>query len=78
MLGTLLGKFSKSSLFATRAKNGGNDELIPELLHLYEKLRKSRTTLNVQGAVQNREMYHMVDRPQQVARDKVLGAVDWN
>jgi salicylate hydroxylase len=42
------------------------------ILHLYEKVRKSRTTVNVQGAVANRTLFHMVDGPEQEERDQDL------
>ncbi|KAI3553389.1 hypothetical protein CABS01_11971 [Colletotrichum abscissum] len=42
---------------------------IPEILKLYETLRKDRTTLNVQGATSNRKWYHVRDGPEQEARD---------
>jgi salicylate hydroxylase len=43
---------------------------IHSILKLYERIRKSRTTLNVLGAVANRQMYHMVDGPEQEQRDR--------
>ncbi|KAF4772931.1 hypothetical protein HER10_EVM0008113 [Colletotrichum scovillei] len=42
---------------------------IPEILKLYETLRKDRTTVNVQGATSNRKWYHVRDGPEQEARD---------
>ena len=72
VLGTLLGLLKASS----------NDEIrwredIPQILRLFESLRKSRTTVNVQGAVANQRWYHLVDGPLQEARDKALAAVNW-
>lgn len=49
VLGTLLTKLHKSEL------PNSDDEHIPTMLKLYETLRKSRTTLQVQGAIKNRE-----------------------
>lgn len=50
---------------------------IPSILELYETLRKKRTTLNVQGAITNRKMFHMLDGDEQIQRDKDLAEVDW-
>ncbi|KAH7417764.1 putative salicylate hydroxylase [Cadophora sp. MPI-SDFR-AT-0126] len=50
---------------------------IPSVLQLYETLRKKRTTLNVQGAVANRIMYHLPDGPEQRKRDADFKNVDW-
>lgn len=67
VLGKLLG------LLGSNSKNiGWVRENIPEMLKLYETLRKSRTTLNVQGAVANKLWYHLADGPQQEARDTAL------
>ncbi|KAJ0303190.1 hypothetical protein COL516b_006702 [Colletotrichum fioriniae] len=49
---------------------------IPEILNLYETLRKDRTTVNVQGATSNRKWYHVRDGPEQQARDaEMTGAL---
>ncbi|OHE97567.1 hypothetical protein CORC01_07182 [Colletotrichum orchidophilum] len=45
---------------------------VPEVLKLYETLRKNRTTVNVQGATSNRKWYHVHDGPEQEARDAEL------
>lgn len=50
---------------------------LPQVLELYETLRKSRTTVNVKGSIQNRKMFHMPDGPEQEARDDTLSKVDW-
>ena len=50
---------------------------IPALLHLYETLRKSRTTLNGQGAMANPKLFHMSDGREQKARDRALRSTDW-
>ncbi|KAJ6005168.1 hypothetical protein N7451_003112 [Penicillium sp. IBT 35674x] len=42
------------------------------ILKLYEKVRKSRTSLNVLGAVANRQLYHIVDGSEQEQRDRDL------
>jgi salicylate hydroxylase len=71
VLGELLGMLSKQSTSSDTSQH------IPSLLHLYESLRKSRTTLNVQGAVANRTMFHMEDGKEQEARDRALRNTDW-
>ncbi|KAJ5379941.1 Monooxygenase FAD-binding, partial [Penicillium cataractarum] len=48
-------------------------ELTTEVLALYEKNRKARTTRNVQGAVKNRKLFHIQDGILQKIRDFVLG-----
>ncbi|KAF2195636.1 FAD/NAD(P)-binding domain-containing protein [Zopfia rhizophila CBS 207.26] len=50
---------------------------IPEILHLYESIRKERTATNVQGGVANQRMFHMPDGPDQEERDQILKAADW-
>ena len=45
---------------------------IPDLLIIYESLRKSRTTKVVEGSTMLREIFHMVDGPQQIERDRQL------
>lgn len=55
VLGKLLGLLSQFP----RIDETERHLLVPAALKLSESLRKSRTTLNVQGAVRNQEMYHM-------------------
>ncbi|KAL0942872.1 salicylate hydroxylase [Colletotrichum truncatum] len=62
VLGRLLGMLNTSAQESLT-------ELIPEVLQLYESLRKSRTTLNVQGARSNHKWYRVPDGPEQQARD---------
>lgn len=57
-----------SRLTASSAQN-----LTTEVLALYEKSRKTRTTRNVQGAVRNRKLFHIPDGFLQKIRDFVLG-----
>jgi salicylate hydroxylase len=47
-------------------------KLTTEVLALYEKNRKERTTRNVQAAVKNRQLFHMQDGILQKIRDFVL------
>ncbi|KAJ5925068.1 Salicylate hydroxylase [Penicillium verhagenii] len=68
-LGVLLGKLSKSDLPASK---------VPDILRLYELTRKERTTINVQGAVENQKLYHMNDGPEADARDEAFTHVDWD
>ena len=72
VLGVLLGMLSRSlSPSKPQAPSSA-------VLGLYESLRKQRTSVNVQGAIQNRELYHMPDGPEREARDAALMAVDWD
>lgn len=76
VLGFLLGALN------TRLAAGNTSSLISSdplqsLLKLYESLRKSRTTLNVQGAQYNRIFFHLPDGPEQKERDEDLQIFDW-
>ena len=44
---------------------------------MYESIRKDRTTVNVQGAIQNRALFHMEDGPQSETRNAAFKKVDW-
>ena len=57
---------------------GSPSEHTREILKLYESIRKSRTTKNVQGAVENRFWYHLADGPMQRKRDLALGGGEDN
>lgn len=50
---------------------------VPSLLKLYERMRKPRATLNVQGAMVNRKMNHLHDGPEQLQRDADLKNADY-
>ena len=65
-LGILLGKI------------GTDRTRIPEVLRVFESIRKTRTTTNVKGAIDNRRMYHMLDGPDQEARDAELAQAEIN
>jgi salicylate hydroxylase len=69
-LGILLGLLS-------RTKTPNSRSHIPEVLQLYEGMRKKRTTVNVQGAIENRKLYHMRDGAEADARNEDLKDVDW-
>ena len=70
VLGLLLGRLHA-------AKRPDTKEKIPSVLKLYEGLRKSRTTVNVQGSIRNRDMFHLSDGPEQAKRDEALLKVNW-
>lgn len=74
LLGLLLGEYQSAMEVCGRTDTR---TLLPSLLQLYEKLRKPRTSLNVQGAIDNQHFYHMVDGPQQEQRDEDLKKHDW-
>lgn len=73
VLGLLLGEYSRLEWQSNAAAEGD----INSILKLYESLRKNRTTLNVQGSIQNRKMFHMHDGSEQEKRDEELSHVDW-
>ncbi|KAI1628322.1 putative salicylate hydroxylase [Exophiala viscosa] len=60
---------------------GSSIENTREILNLYETLRKSRTTMNVRGAAENKFWYHLSDGPMQERRDRALAGTsddtDW-
>ncbi|KAK1600335.1 uncharacterized protein LY79DRAFT_585825 [Colletotrichum navitas] len=65
VLGKLLGLLKASAGDSMKQK-------VPEILKLYESLRKSRTTANVEGSMSNRKWHHVEDGPEQEARDAEL------
>lgn len=73
VLGTLLGRLSTTDAIPSRQKR----DHIHQILVLFEKLRKTRTTINVKGAVANRKFFHMHDGPDQEQRDRDLAEIDW-
>ena len=72
ILGQLLGALKSST-----AKEDDYSKDIPQILRLFEKLRKARTTVNVRGATENREWYHFPDGPWQEKRDASLATADY-
>ena len=72
MLGRLLGLLAKSDIYQQNSK-----QLIPGVLRLYERLRRTRTTVNVQGANANRYWYHLPDGAEQQRRDEELATFEW-
>lgn len=70
-LGILLGHLSKIPQDLDAPSH------IPAILRLYESMRKRRTTTNVKGARQNKDLYQMRNGPEMEARDAALQRVDW-
>ncbi|OQU96439.1 FAD binding domain-containing protein [Cladophialophora immunda] len=75
VLGFLLGQVAHKS--ASNHATLEAEDHISAVLRLYEKLRKSRTTVNVLGAVTNRKYFHLHDGPEQEERDAALASLDW-
>jgi salicylate hydroxylase len=75
VLGCLLGATVE------RQRDGGAQSVerkdIKSVLGLYERLRKARTSVNVKGAIDNRNFYHLPDGNDQQERDRVLENFDW-
>ncbi|KAL3481705.1 hypothetical protein BJX99DRAFT_243417 [Aspergillus californicus] len=71
VLGVLLG------LMHSRLRCDPGSNAVSQILQLYETLRKDRTTVNVQGAIENQWLYHLPDGENQLKRDHTLKAVDW-
>lgn len=69
-LGVLLGSLSTLT-------TANRESHVPEILKLYESMRKARTTVNVEGAAENRILYHMEDGPDSEARNEAFARVDW-
>ncbi|KAK1495501.1 hypothetical protein CCUS01_13382 [Colletotrichum cuscutae] len=67
VLGKLLGQLESSGLY-----HDGTRDTVLGMLEIYENLRKSRTTINVQGARSNQRAYHLPDGPIQESRDAWL------
>ena len=66
---TLSGRENKIALLSRASVQ----YLTGEVLKVYERNRKARTTRNVQGAVMNRKLFHMQDGILQKIRDFILG-----
>ena len=75
VLGLLLGKVVQK--VSNDRSSARSEDAIASTLKLYENLRKSRTTLNVLGAVANRELFHLHDGSEQEERDLKLKNFDW-
>ena len=73
VLGIILGSLYRSPFSSLRNRKSQ----ISTMLHLYESLRKRRTTTNVQGSAQNRVLYHMTPGPERDVRDEALRNINW-
>jgi salicylate hydroxylase len=76
IIGRLLGKLNRQLRNGSIARNT-QCASITRVLQLYEECQKKRTTINVQGAVNNRHFYHMTDGLEQMLRDKLLALHTW-
>jgi salicylate hydroxylase len=73
VIGTLLGRLNTCGHLLSPSSRQKN---IHGVLQLYEKLRKERTTINVKGAIEFRDFYHLPDGEEQIDRDQVLRDFD--
>lgn len=78
VIGLLLGLLNSHSTVQNRDTTHPAKKAVPAILEIYERLRKQRTTVNVQGAVQIRWFNHLPDGPEQERRDKELSRIDWS
>lgn len=76
IIGSLLGRLNRK-LNEQVIPSSLQRQSISDVLGLYEKCQKRRTTTNVQGAISNRNFYHMPDGPEQEARDAELARHTW-
>ena len=74
VLGYLLGQVVAKSSGGSAA---GSKDRVGAALVLFEELRKSRTTINVLGAMTNRKYFHLHDGEEQIERDEALAEADW-
>jgi salicylate hydroxylase len=68
-IGILIGSLSQSRLVDRKAH-------VPDILRVYEEMRKRRTTTNVQGAIENRNLFQMADERDVEIRNKELLEAD--
>ncbi|KAL9090678.1 MAG: hypothetical protein Q9165_005166 [Trypethelium subeluteriae] len=90
-LGVLFGLLNshrlKSEVGDVEPSKGENDEAyespslchptVPEVLALYESLRKQRTTINILGALDNRSLYHSANPSTVAERNDWLEGLNW-
>ncbi|KAK5167143.1 uncharacterized protein LTR77_007873 [Saxophila tyrrhenica] len=69
VLGVLLGRLQQSPELT---QDGTKQQALNQVLALYERLRKARTTINVQGALNMRDFFHLGDGEEQVWRDGIM------
>ncbi|KAH8807786.1 putative salicylate hydroxylase [Xylogone sp. PMI_703] len=77
IIGLLLSKLLSSGLALDQK---ARYEQLSSLLKLYESLRKERTEINVRGAIQSQEFYHLPDGEIQIERDQLISELpksDW-
>ncbi|KPI37152.1 3-hydroxybenzoate 6-hydroxylase 1 [Cyphellophora attinorum] len=82
IIGSLLGRLSRhltdhDSNQCSSSSLPQQNKLIHDVLALFEKCQKHRTTVNVQGAVDDRRFYHMPDGQEQRERDAELVRHTW-
>lgn len=68
VLGVLLGRLQEHLSCSTHNK----PTQVASLLKLFERLRKQRTEINVSGAVEKQDFYHLPDGDRQIERDQLL------
>jgi salicylate hydroxylase len=68
IIGQLLGRLNQISRNSNITRHNLQGR-INSALQLYEHCQKKRTTINVQGALNNRHFYHMSDGEEQRLRD---------
>jgi len=51
---------------------------MPSALKLYEKIRKDRSALQLKGALQNRDLYHLWKDDEVEERKKLLKTLTWD
>ncbi|KAF7187982.1 FAD-dependent monooxygenase OpS4 [Pseudocercospora fuligena] len=59
------------------AQSGQDRTWLPEVMQLYQDVRKQRTVTVVGTANENRTLYHMEDGAQQEERDRAFAELDW-
>ena len=72
VLGLLLGEFQTAGVPSGQVEKNAQ---LASLFRMYEDLRKSRTEVNVAGAVHTRHFYHLADGPEQRSRDEELAGL---
>lgn len=73
VIGMLLGELQQTDLIA---HSGLRQQSIRAVLALYQQIRKSRTAVNVLGAVKARKFYHLPDGNWQKERDDIIFHLD--
>lgn len=68
VLGALLGRLQEHLTESTLDKR----VKIADILKLFEQRRKQRTEINVSGAVEKQDFYHLPDGERQIERDQLL------